>query len=76
MRVSKINVKEKSGIAQIMNLWSFRTNGKAKKNNPNGIMKNCVPPHAHNANTTNNAPEIIFAKEIFPLLYLIPLKNR
>ena len=39
-------------------------------------MKNCVPPHADNANTTNNAPEIIFAKEIYPLLYLIPLKNR
>ena len=59
-----------------MNLWSFRRNGKAKKNNPNGTMKNCVPPHADSANTTNNAPEIIFAKEILPLLYLIPLKNR
>ena len=58
-----------------MNLWSFLKNGNAKKNSPNGTMKNCVPPHADNANTVNIAPTIILAKEIIPLSCFIPLKN-
>ena len=38
-------------------------NGKAKKNNPNGIKKNCVPPHADNADARNNVEIMILTKE-------------
>ena len=56
-----------------MNLSSFLRNGSAKKKNPIGNTKNCMPPHEARPNASKIPAPIIFATEIFPLSDFIAL---
>ena len=57
-------------------LWSSLKNGKNIKNNPKGIIKNWVPPHAEIEKDVSMPAPKIFIKIIFLFLEFIPLKNK
>jgi hypothetical protein len=57
-------------------LVSFLRNGRARKKIPIGIMKKTTPPQDARPNAIKIPPPATFARDIFPLLDFIPLRNR
>ena len=74
--VTTKNTNVKMAEVQIMYLSSFLRNGSAKKKNPIGNIKNCMPPHEARPNARKIPPPTIFAREIFPLSDFMALITR
>ena len=74
--VTKINTDEKIIEDKIMNLLSFRRNGKTRKNTAIGNIKNWIPPHEARPNASKIPAPMIFAMDTFPSSDFIPLISR
>ena len=75
-RVQSNREVAKTGIAQIMNPWSFLRKGKAKKNNPRGSIKYWIPPQEDRPKAIIIPPPTSLTRECFLFPDFMALKNR